>query len=171
MKCDFCESAATVFLTQLINDSIKKVCLCDVCAEQKGVTDPTGYSLAEMLHSGLAHPATAIVGSNSARVTSRKSCSVCGFTVDDLNRIRRFGCCECYHAFRDEVELIVRGMHHGLQHQGKVPADFQDWREREERLAELREQLKDAVADENYETAAMIRDQIFDLEPRPSDTP
>lgn len=172
MKCDYCESAATVFLTQLIDESIKKVCLCDDCAEKKGVTDPTGFSLADLLIHGLPHPITANSSvSSPARPLDRKHCPNCGFTVDDLNRVRRFGCSECYHAFRDEVELIVRGMHHGLEHQGKVPANFRDWRELEERLLDLRAQLEQAIADEHYENAAILRDQIFDLSPQLPDTP
>ncbi len=49
MKCDYCDSKATVFLTQLAEGQMKKVCLCDSCAKERGVTDPTGFSLADML--------------------------------------------------------------------------------------------------------------------------
>ncbi len=52
MQCDFCESKATVFLTQLIEGEMKKLCMCEDCAKQKGVTDPTGFSLADVLLDG-----------------------------------------------------------------------------------------------------------------------
>ena len=47
MQCDFCENKATVFLTQLIEGEMKKMCLCEDCAREKGVSDPAGFSLAE----------------------------------------------------------------------------------------------------------------------------
>ena len=53
MKCDFCDNKATVFLTQLVEGQMKKVCLCDGCAKERGVTDPTGFSLADLLLGGL----------------------------------------------------------------------------------------------------------------------
>jgi protein arginine kinase activator len=53
MNCDFCDQKATVFLTQLIEGQMKKVCLCDPCAKERGVTDPTGFSLADLLLGGL----------------------------------------------------------------------------------------------------------------------
>ena len=54
MKCNFCNQKATVFLTQLADGQMKKVCLCENCAKEKGVTDPTGFSLADMLISGVS---------------------------------------------------------------------------------------------------------------------
>ena len=54
MKCDFCDQKATVFLTQLVEGQMKKVCLCDPCAKERGVTDPTGFSLADVLLGGAA---------------------------------------------------------------------------------------------------------------------
>ena len=49
MKCDVCEEKATIFFTQLIQGKKKKVNLCQSCADEKGVTDPTGFALADML--------------------------------------------------------------------------------------------------------------------------
>ena len=47
MQCDLCDKKATVFLTQLVEGEMKKMCLCEECAEEKGVTDPSGFSLAD----------------------------------------------------------------------------------------------------------------------------
>jgi protein arginine kinase activator len=172
MKCDFCDQKATVFLTQLIEGQMKKVCLCESCAKTKGVTDPTGFSLADMLLSGM--PTSALVA-NAPFVPTRsgggKKCPNCGFSVDDLNRVRRFGCSECFQAFRPEVELILRGMHQGVTHVGKVPPGFEEIHARDEKLEELRQQLEDAIVQENYEQAASLRDQIRQLElPLPTTT-
>lgn len=165
MKCDFCDQKATVFLTQLVEGQMKKVCLCESCSQEKGVTDPTGFSLADMLMSGV--PTSALVANatfSSAQGSGGKKCPNCGFSVDDLNRVRRFGCSECFNVFRAEVDLILRGMHQGLVHIGKVPKGFEEIHARDEKLDELRGRLEEAINLENYEDAASLRDEIRLLE-------
>lgn len=165
MKCDFCDQKATVFLTQLVEGQMKKVCLCESCAQEKGVTDPTGFSLADMLMTGT--PTSAIVGTPGfvkTRTSGVKTCPNCGFSADDLNRVRRFGCSACFNTFRSELDLILRGMHQGMQHVGKVPKGFEEIHARDEKLEELRGRLENAIQSENYEDAAQLRDEIRQLE-------
>ncbi len=172
MNCDFCDQKATVFLTQLVEGQMKKVCLCESCAQEKGVTDPTGFSLADMLMTGT--PTSALVGTpaiGKTRGSGVKKCSNCGFSADDLNRVRRFGCSKCFDAFRPELDLILRGMHQGVHHVGKVPKGFEAIHARDEQLEELRGRLESAIQAENYEDAAQLRDEIRRLEiPHPSVT-
>ena len=49
LKCDVCDENATVHLTQIVNNQIHKIDLCESCAEEKGITNPDGYSLADLL--------------------------------------------------------------------------------------------------------------------------
>ena len=50
MLCDICKrNVATVHLTQIVEGRAKKMDLCEACSKKKGVDDPTGYSLAELL--------------------------------------------------------------------------------------------------------------------------
>jgi len=166
MKCDFCDQKAKVFLTQLIEGSMKKVCLCESCAKERGVTDPTGFSLAEMVLGGApSFPIPAGGGVLSvASAGSAKSCPVCGFGLDDLLRVRRFGCADCYNTFRAETVALLRGMHRGSQHTGKTPQGIIAREAKNRRLAELQERLDSAIASESYEQAASIRDEIQSLE-------
>jgi protein arginine kinase activator len=150
---------------------MKKVCLCESCAKEKGVTDPTGFSLADMLLSGI--PTSALPSnptfSSKNRISSGKKCPTCGFGADDLNRVRRFGCSDCFQAFRPEIDLILRGMHQGITHVGKVPKGFEEIHARDEKLEELRAKLELAVQQEHYEEAATLVEQIRQLEqPSPS---
>jgi protein arginine kinase activator len=159
MKCDFCDHKATVFLTQLVEGQMKKVCLCNACAKERGVTDPTGFSLADLLLGGIDAPTATTVARSSASAGGRR-CPTCGFTIDDLRRIRRFGCSDCYTAFSDEVAQMIRGIHQGTTHIGKVPEGQMARRVLHQRLEELRTRLDHAVAAESYEEAAGIRDEI-----------
>lgn len=163
MDCDICGKKAKVHLTQLVGGQIKKIALCDSCAKEKGVTDPTGFALAEMLL-GKAGSKPAVPPPFSTGAARR--CSGCGFTLDDLRRIRRFGCAECYTTFHDEVSQMLRGMHKGTKHCGKVPAGLMELHARTQRLEELRGKLDLAVTAENYEEAAGLRDEIRQIEIR-----
>jgi protein arginine kinase activator len=165
MKCDFCENKATVFLTQLVEGQMKKVCLCDGCAKERGVTDPTGFSLADLLLGGLPGGPGTVTG-NTSQVPSGngKKCPTCSFTLDDLRRVRRFGCSDCYGTFGEEVSQMVRGMHKGTSHIGKVPEGLMALQFRSQRIEELRSRLDQAIASESYEEAAGIRDEIRNLD-------
>ena len=168
MKCDFCDKKATVFLTQLVEGQMKKVCLCDNCAKERGVTDPTGFSLADLLLGGLpGGPGTGMVTASSSSPTpvgNGRKCPTCGFTLDDLRRVRRFGCSDCYATFSEEVTQMVRGMHKGSLHIGKVPEGLMAQQYRHQRIEELRSRLDQAIASESYEEAAGIRDEIRNLD-------
>lgn len=165
MKCDFCDQKATVFLTQLVEGQMKKVCLCDNCAKERGVTDPTGFSLADLLLGGLpGGPGTTPVINSKPSTGNGKKCITCGFTLDDLKRVRRFGCSECYSTFSEEVSQMVRGMHKGTSHLGKVPEGLMAIQFRHQRIEELRSRLDQAIASESYEEAAGIRDEIRTLD-------
>jgi len=163
MKCDFCDTKATVFLTQLVEGEMKKVCLCDKCAKERGVTDPTGFSLADLLLGGMpAIPGAKSKTRRAAQGNGRK-CPTCGFTLDDLQRVRRFGCADCYATFSEEVSSMLRGMHKGTSHLGKVPEGLIALQVRNQRLEDLRQRLDQAIATESYEEAAGIRDEMRDL--------
>lgn len=160
--CDNCGESAKVHLTQLVGGQVKKIALCDACASNKGVTDPTGFALAEMLMGGAPGKAPAYVP--KAPGGEGKACPGCGFRMEDLKKVRRFGCAACYETFRDEVSQMIAGMHKGPKHCGKVPDGLVEEHQRAKRLEELRGRLDIAIDAENYEEAAGLRDEIRGLE-------
>ncbi|MGL5016785.1 MAG: UvrB/UvrC motif-containing protein, partial [Luteolibacter sp.] len=150
---------------QLVEGQMKKVCLCDNCAKERGVTDPTGFSLADLLLGGLpGGPGTVSTSVSAVTPGNGKKCVTCGFTLDDLKRVRRFGCSDCYATFSDEVAQMVRGMHKGTSHIGKVPEGLMAVQFRNQRIEELRSRLEQAITSESYEEAAGIRDEIRNLD-------
>ncbi len=153
MKCDVCENEATVFLTQIINGQMTTVNLCDACSKAKGVTDETGFGLAEAF---LSQPTPA---SDSAAV-----CKACGFTAAQLKKIGRMGCPECYSAFRDGLDGLLKAMHKGTRHIGKTPRIIASEGHLRGNLSQLREELAHAVRDERYEDAARLKNEIATLQ-------
>lgn len=155
LKCDLCDKEATVHLTQIVNNKIHKVDLCEKCAQRKGVTDPESFSLAELLTKA---------GSSAESEDPHFVCSRCGYETADFRRTGRLGCDSCYDVFMPLVKPVLQDMHAGVAHKGKVPrlaltrqSDFR-------RLQNLKEALARAVAEEAYEEAAGFRDRIRELE-------
>lgn len=182
MKCDVCENEATVFLTQIINGQMTTVNLCEACSKAKGVTEETGFGLAEAF---LTPSQRADAG------VTEVVCDACGFTASQLKKIGRMGCPECYTAFREGLDGLLRNMHKGTRHIGKRPAHQPPPapqilpKQRQATVAEvppsgpppsppaqdvnqLRAALDLAVSEERYEDAARLKAEIERLQPKAS---
>lgn len=156
MICCVCkEKEATVHLTQIAAEKMQKVDLCEECAKQKGVNDPTGFSLADLLLGlGAASEAEPVVGGSDAK------CSACGFTQADFKKAGRLGCAECYKTFAEGLDQLLKSMHKGTRHRGKVPAALRESQDLADTLKSLQKKLDKAVIEEDFEQAANCRDEI-----------
>ena len=158
MFCDVCKSKeATVFLTQIVEGKMQKVNLCENCSKEKGVNDPTGFALADLL---LGLGAAQEIEKNPGGIR----CPVCGFSQADFKKTGRLGCSACYDAFAEGLSGMLKNMHRGLIHVGKVPAKLAIVRRRTQELTKLEEGLARAIAQEHFEEAAALRDKIRSLE-------
>ena len=158
MLCSVCkEKEAKVHLTQIVGDKMQKVDLCEECAKQKGVNDPTGFALADLL-----------LGLGAAQQLEKNpaagKCPVCGFTQADFKKTGRLGCSECYVTFAEGLSGMLANMHKGTTHVGKAPGNRARVRELNAKMKKLQATLDEAVATEKYEEAADLRDQIRQLE-------
>ena len=143
---------------------MQKVKLCEQCAKEKGVTDPTGFALADLLL-GLGN-STSADGLSSARkpVEDVTTCKRCGFTKAKFKKTGRLGCPDCYHVFSEGMEPLLKAMHKGTRHLGKVPERYLALHARLEKIGALRRELDVAVAEERFEEAARLRDLVNLLE-------
>ena len=156
MLCCICkEKEAKVHLTQIVHDKMQKVDLCEQCAKDKGVNDPAGFSLADLLLGlGDSQEMEAAPGGPELK------CPHCGFTQADFKKAGRLGCAECYTAFAEGLEGLLKSMHKGTKHIGKVPQHLAQSRDLSDKLKVLMKKLDKAVADEDFEQAAVVRDEI-----------
>ena len=165
MLCCICkEREATVHLTQIAGDKMQKVDLCEECAKTKGVNDPTGFSLADLL---LGLGASQEIEQASGGVETK--CIRCGFTQADFKKTGRLGCPACYKTFAEGLEGLLKSMHKGTRHVGKVPESLRQNRDLSDRLMALQKKLNQAIEDENFEQAALLRDEIKQTSARLSD--
>lgn len=136
---------------------MQKVNLCDACSKEKGVQDPTGFALADLLL-GIGAAEEIEKGAPSEK------CPVCGFTQADFKKSGRLGCSACYVTFAEGLGSLLKAMHKGTEHVGKLPLRAHREIELSDRMRALTEDLQKAVAAEKYEAAAALRDQIKQLE-------
>lgn len=190
MQCDVCkQKKATVFLTQIVKGEMQKVNLCELCSKDKGVTDPKGFGLAEMLL-GFSH------GEKLESQPQERTCPACGMPHTTFRKTGRLGCAKCYSVFGEGLDNLLKAMHKGTRHTGKAPAGRTSAKapaaesappavpaapkskapasppapkpapakSLESRLTEMRTDMEKAIAGEQFEDAARLRDEIRRLQ-------
>jgi protein arginine kinase activator len=160
MLCENCgEKDASIHYTQIDKNEMHTFHLCDECAAAKGLqpgVNVGNFPLTDFLEKG---------GRAGAETPVAGPCSFCGLTLDDFKKTGRVGCSHCYVSFDGHLSGLLRRLHGGTQHVGKVylPPDPTQAEQRE-RLDGLRRKLDRAVQSEDFERAAQIRDLIRTLE-------
>ena len=169
MLCDNCgEREAQIHLTQIVDNTVTTMHLCEQCAAAKGVE--TGASVAKfplgdfLASLGKGGPAQSAEGGADA------ACPACGGTMQDFRQTGRLGCARCYTAFEGQLRDLLRRLHGSSQHVGEryaaavaaaaAAAPSGPGRA----IGELREQLRRAIEEENFELAAELRDRLKVLE-------
>lgn len=164
MVCQFCkQKEATVHLTQIVENEMKKVDLCEACAKEKGVNDPTGFSLADLL---LGLGASQEIEQAGDAKGGQLRCGNCNFSQADFKKTGRLGCSECYEVFAEGLEALLKPMHKGTVHKGKVPVRLREQSDLQDKLSSLKKDLDAAISREDFEQAAILRDQIRSIEPQ-----
>lgn len=162
MKCECCSKAeATIHLTQVIDGEVKKLNLCQVCAQKNGIDLNSPISITDVLL-GLGNP----VSGEQVKTDAAEfdlSCSRCQMTRAEFKKRARLGCPECYKAFMGELNAITQAMHHSRQHVGKIPARQGNEARITAQIAALQKDIETAIAKEEYEVAANLRDKIKSL--------
>jgi protein arginine kinase activator len=94
----------------------------------------------------------------------QEKCPGCGRTFSQIQQAGRMGCSKCYDQFEPQMELLLRRIHGGGSHVGKVPVRGGKAFRNKQQLAELRSKLQNLIQQEEFEEAAVIRDRIRELE-------
>ena len=163
MTCDIChKKEATVHLTEIINDQVTKMNLCEDCARDKGTEMEEHFGLSELLAGltdmgGVVEPETPIT----------TKCQNCGLTYQNFRKLGRLGCGECYDAFKKELAPLLKRIHGADRHIGKVPLKGGKTIKDTRTLQDLKLQLEKAIQMEEFEEAAKLRDKIRGLEKDP----
>lgn len=160
-KCRRCTKPAVLHITEIRNGEAQALHLCEGCAKDYlsnvAPGTPPDESAAE---SGFAAGA----GQEESDERDAVSCPHCGITFKQFRSQGRLGCPHDYVVFREELLPLLESIHSETQHVGKVPRHAPGISQTQFELIRLRGDLKSAVQNEQYETAAKLRDQIQQLE-------
>jgi protein arginine kinase activator len=166
MSCEQChEREAVIHLTQIVNEQVTTLHLCERCAADKGVESP-GSQPKTPLGTFLAAMGQELPNQVPAPRTG-DTCPRCGGSLQDFRESGRLGCPDCYRSFEVPLRDLLRRLHGSTQHMGERYADKEKAlpaAQARPQAAELREQLRLAVETENFELAAELRDRLRVLE-------
>ncbi len=156
-KCDKCGKPATVQLTDFRDGQVIEKHLCAECAAVEGVKVSGSLTISELLEDFVLH--------TSAQEAAELACDVCGLSFNEFRQQKLLGCPHDYDAFEPALLPLLEGAQGGnSQHVGRVPHRAGGEQKKHTALLRLRAELKRAVAAEDYERAAILRDQIGELE-------
>ena len=160
MLCDICgKNPATVHLTEIVDDQMTELHLCEECARQKSVQMEQQFGLSDLL-AGLAEFEKPALQKEAVLL----KCSNCDLTYTDFKKIGRLGCSECYSTFKKYLGPLLKRIHGSSLHLGKSPLKVTKALKKKIDLSSLRYELQKAIEREAFEEAAKIRDQIRELE-------
>ena len=157
MLCDICGNReATVHLTEIVNDQMTKLHLCEECAKKKGAEMEEHFGLADLL-AGLADLGTPVKTAKEKRL----KCPSCGLTYSDFKKVGKLGCGQCYETFKSYLVPLFKRIHGSDVHAGKMPRRKGRLpKPRKVDVEELKRRLRKAIELEEFEEAAKLRDEI-----------
>lgn len=167
MKCQKCgANNANTHIKTIINGEFKEYDLCSECAKKMGYTNVFGDFENEF---------SSLLGSFFGNVlparTQASRCDFCGSTYAEIAKSGHVGCARCYDVFGEQLLPSIRRMHGNTTHCGKKSGRAENIKEfkpeeetAEQKIAKLKAELDKAVAEQNFERAAELRDKIKEME-------
>lgn len=165
-KCRGCQKNATLHVTEIRDGEVQAIHLCEGCAQ--GYLSPTDEAEAdddlESSASSLSAKLDQLAGEDELDDLDHLVCPNCSITFAEFRSKGRLGCPQDYEVFGEELIPLLENIHSAQQHTGKIPRRAPDGSQRQYQLIKLRNDLRIAVEEEDYETAASLRDEILTLE-------
>lgn len=179
--CQMCgKRPATVFIKNSYNGKTVEKELCSECAAQ--LQDSGMFQ--DIFSGGVNDLFSSIMGmplyeDEMPRIQQGRTCPNCGMTERQIRESYSFGCSECYKTFRDLAKEFVSRMG-GTAHKGRAPRGYKGLSDKSssavvsekkeptvaEQIDELEHKMKEAAANEDYDSALAYKKQIEDLKRR-----
>ncbi len=162
MKCQKCAKPATFHITDIERGKPREYHFCDEHARQH--LTPAEESQESTAIGELAKKLAETGAIREPSPADKQACPICNTTFLQFRNSGRLGCPYDYEVFRDELMPLLENIHDETRHSGKVPKRAPRNSQQQTTLIQLRNDLKRAVAAENYEAAAGVRDKIKSIE-------
>ncbi|HZW06778.1 MAG TPA: UvrB/UvrC motif-containing protein [Phycisphaerales bacterium] len=186
MKCDRCESEATVHEVTIKSGRRHEKHLCERCAREQKIPIASNTPLTDLLTQYVSLQAAAKEAKGQAIAATSDMCPACGMTFASFRQSEKLGCMHCYSTFEGQLSKLLERLHDGATHHvGKTPRRLAacaatPGEERagqkpprvvvltaaqlQRRVGNLKKKLDEAVTLEQYEKAAQIRDELLKLQ-------
>lgn len=168
MKCQKCAKPATFHITDIVSKGKhEEFHFCDEHARQHlapAEEAPEAPPIGELAKKLAGVPGTGGPAMRESSAADKQVCPVCQITFLEFRNTGRLGCPYDYEVFRDELMPLLESVHGETRHSGKVPRRAPRNTQQQTTLIQLRNELKRAVAAEDYEAAARLRDKIKGIE-------
>ncbi|WP_313642060.1 UvrB/UvrC motif-containing protein [Paenibacillus sp.] len=168
MQCQECGvKPATLHFTKIVNGEKTEFHICESCAREKGELIPGtagGFSIHSLLSGLLDLEGAGKEKSAATKTTQSLQCENCGMTYSQFSKLGRFGCSSCYKYFNSALDPLFKRVHGNTSHVGKIPKRAGAQIVFRRQIDELKQELQQSIAQEEFETAAELRDQIRRLE-------
>ncbi len=164
LECSECRKSTKILYTEIVDEKMTRTVMCADCPQLQKHLYGKGRSGELSTASG---PQTAI------------ACGNCGTTLDSIHMGHDLGCINCYEVFADlliDILFKERKISKHLAttsrtqpfHIGRSPGEVTEISPTL-RLIALNEALDETLIREDYEQAALLRDQIEALKEKGSD--
>lgn len=161
MLCQVCEKRpATLHYTKIVHGDVTELHLCEECAkDHKELEFDTSFSFHKFL--------TGLIDNIQGTPTQKEKeivCDICGMSYEEFKQVGKFGCSNCYNAFKDKLTPLLREVHGHNSHIGKIPKRGGGIIGLKRELTNLKNKLDLLIKEEKFEEAAVVRDEIKELE-------
>ncbi len=179
MRCDICKKReATVHLTEVINEEVSELHICEECAKEKGAQMQQHFGIADLLSGLVDLPHDMIPKKKRINI----KCPSCGMGYDNFKKMGRFGCADCYEAFKRALYPLFKKIH-GISYRADKESKNRESEKPDiskpvttkglpspdtgrDNLRGLKARLAKAIELEEFEEAAILRDKIRAFEAR-----
>jgi len=164
MQCQECgKRPATLHFTKIVNGEKTELHICESCARERGELIPGasgGFSIHNLLSGLLDFDPSSAAGAKQPALR----CEMCGMTYSQFSKMGRFGCSHCYKHFADRLDPLLKRVHGNTVHVGKVPKRAGGRVKTKREIDKLKKEMQSLIAQEDFESAAQLRDRIRELE-------
>jgi protein arginine kinase activator len=156
ITCQSCRSRpATWHLTDFVGGEAIQQHFCEECYKQRDDALPSETTAFASLIAAMVP---------ELKEMALRQCPQCGLDYLEFRQTLRLGCPNDYEAFDQALERLLERIHGATRHTGKAARLAVAEQDVRARLRSLRKEQKEAIAREDYEQAAQLRDRIREIQ-------